>query len=72
MIQPINGLCAEVDPDLFFADPRTIDHRRAIAVCRGCPVRAECLEFALAEPQEGIWGGMGERERMVLRRRRAA
>ena len=38
-----------------------------------CPIRAECLNFALATKQRfGIWGGMSERERTKERRRREA
>lgn len=38
-------------------------------VCRSCPVRAECLEHALAVPEKhGVWGGLTARERRPLRR----
>jgi WhiB family redox-sensing transcriptional regulator len=41
----------------------------AKAVCAGCDVRADCLEFAISTNQEyGIWGGTSEEERRVLRR----
>lgn len=47
--------------------------RAAKSICRSCPVRAECLEFALATYQDhGIWGGRDEEERRVLRRQRRA
>ena len=41
--------------------------RAAKAVCANCPVRQECLSFALrtAEPH-GIWGGLNELERRQL------
>jgi WhiB family redox-sensing transcriptional regulator len=43
---------------------------RAKAVCKSCPVRRECLQFALATRQsDGIWGGMSERERRVAHAR---
>ncbi|GGM75760.1 hypothetical protein GCM10012275_53090 [Longimycelium tulufanense] len=68
--------CAEVDPDVFFAEPddpkaeeRTAEAR---AVCTGCPVRARCLDFALATGQYGVWGGTTEEERRELCRQRAA
>jgi WhiB family redox-sensing transcriptional regulator len=39
-------------------------------VCRGCPVRYECLADALDNQIAfGVWGGLTERERRVLRRR---
>ena len=42
---------------------------KAKAVCAGCPVRKDCLEFALDTSQEyGIWGGYDEDERRPLRR----
>jgi WhiB family redox-sensing transcriptional regulator len=42
----------------------------ATAVCAGCPVRLECLQFALESNQEfGVWGGYAEDERRDLRRR---
>ncbi len=41
---------------------------RAKAVCAGCPVRAECLEFALANDERwGVWGGTSERQRRAMR-----
>jgi WhiB family redox-sensing transcriptional regulator len=40
-------------------------------VCLGCPVRMECLAEALDNKIEfGVWGGMTERERRALLRRR--
>ncbi|MCX4633469.1 MULTISPECIES: WhiB family transcriptional regulator [unclassified Streptomyces] len=44
---------------------------RAKAVCGGCPVRTECLAHALDQRIEhGVWGGMTDRERRALLRRR--
>lgn len=40
--------------------------REAIAVCRACPVRAECAEAGIEE-RFGVWGGTTERERARLR-----
>lgn len=43
--------------------------RAAIAVCRRCLVRAECLAFALEVPDTaGVWGGTTSRQRAALRR----
>src|SRR6266536_3619670 len=49
-----------------------IDDARAAELCRGCPLRAACLEFALREPQEGIWGGTSPQARAAARRARFA
>lgn len=39
----------------------------AKAMCRRCPVIAECLEWALDTAQPfGIWGGTTERDRRVI------
>ena len=63
--------CMGVDPDLFFPE-RGASTREAKAVCRGCVVRDDCLEYALANGEKfGIWGGLSERERRRIRRERA-
>jgi WhiB family redox-sensing transcriptional regulator len=43
-------------------------------ICRTCPVRVECLEYALLHRiEQGVWGGASERERRrILRSRRRA
>ena len=63
--------CLGVDPDLFVPE-RGASTREAKEVCKGCIVRGECLEYALANGEKfGIWGGLSERERRRLRRQRA-
>lgn len=48
---------------------REIREAAAKAICRYCPVRAECLDEALREaPQFGVWGGMSPDERTAQRR----
>jgi WhiB family redox-sensing transcriptional regulator len=62
--------CMGVDPELFFPE-RGSSTREAKEVCRGCVVRGDCLEFAIANSEKfGIWGGMSERERRRVRRAR--
>lgn len=62
--------CMGVDPELFFPE-RGSSTREAKEVCRGCVVREDCLEYALANSEKfGIWGGMSERERRRVRRMR--
>jgi len=63
------ALCHESDPDLLFQ--RGAAQNLAKLVCRSCPVRTECLADALDNRVEyGVWGGMTERERRALLRRR--
>ena len=63
--------CRSADPNLFFPPERggKAQAGKAKAICAGCPVRKDCLEFALDTSQEyGIWGGYDEDERRPLRR----
>lgn len=60
--------CRDEDPELFFpvgtTGPALLQITEAKAVCYRCPVRAECLEWALSTGQnDGIWGGLSEDER---------
>lgn len=62
------ALCAQTDPEAFFPE-KGGSTREAKRICAGCEVRAECLEYALAQDERfGIWGGLSERERRRLRR----
>ncbi|MDF3302936.1 WhiB family transcriptional regulator [Streptomyces tropicalis] len=64
-----DAACRGADPDELFAD--STRQNRAKAICTGCPVRTECLVEALDNRVEwGVWGGMTERERRALLRRK--
>lgn len=66
-----SALCAETDPDAFFP-VRGGSTRAAKRVCARCPIRPECLSWALATGERyGVWGGLSERERQRLRPRAA-
>lgn len=68
--------CLTSDPELFFpvgttgpAEQQILD---AKSVCALCPVRCECLQWAMnagAQAQFGVWGGLDEGERRSLRRK---
>lgn len=70
------ALCRDVDPELFFpvAVPGSPAYdgqvARAKAVCADCPVRAECLAFALDAIDDGVAGGLDAAERAALKRAR--
>ena len=65
------ALCAQTDPESFFPE-KGGSTREAKKVCHTCEVRAECLDYALANDERfGIWGGLSERERRRIRRQRA-
>jgi WhiB family redox-sensing transcriptional regulator len=64
-----HAACRGGDPDRLFV--RGAAQREAKLVCFGCPVRTQCLAEALDHRIEfGVWGGMTERERRALLRRR--
>jgi WhiB family transcriptional regulator, redox-sensing transcriptional regulator len=64
-----HAACKGTDPDELFVQGAA--QNQAKLVCRGCPVRTECLADALDSGIEfGVWGGMTERERRALLRRR--
>ncbi|MBK3586377.1 WhiB family transcriptional regulator [Streptomyces sp. MBT57] len=50
-----HAACRDEDPDLFFpigsSGPAVVQAAEAKAVCRGCPVQAQCLEWGLAEDE---------------------
>ncbi len=63
-------LGAGIHTNLFFPK-RGESTEEAKAICRGCDVQKECLEFALNTIERfGIWGGTSEKERQELRRDR--
>ncbi len=63
--------CASADPELFFpisySGPALRQVARAKAICARCPIRQECLRYALDVGSiQGVWGGMTEAERRRL------
>lgn len=76
----MKGLCRGNHSYLFFP-PSTVERKddrerreiKAKAICSVCPVKEDCLEFAveIKEPY-GIWGGLTETERRQVIARRAA
>ena len=68
-----HAACKDRDPDqkLFFPDHGNRSPRKAKAICAGCPVQADCLDRALENDERfGIWGGLTEKERRALKRRK--
>lgn len=65
----LQAQCRDADPDGLFV--RGAEQNRAKVICMGCPVRTECLAEALDNRIDfGVWGGMTERERRALLRKR--
>lgn len=68
------GMCADpnVDPDWFFPDEEKQRNKKlhtelARYVCRRCPFRVDCAQWATDTKQDGIWGGTTTQERMARR-----
>ena len=71
------GVECENYPEAFFAieeaytgQARQLEVRFAKGICSTCPVKRECLNYALIGKEEtGIWGGLTAKERHELRLR---
>ena len=65
----LDAACRDLPTEIFFPPPNrqgAADTKKALAVCRSCPVREACLAYALTFPDRslpGIWGGETERSR---------
>lgn len=69
-----DAACRTLTPqqvDRWFFPNRGESVRPAKAICADCPVRQQCLDYAMDRPERyGIWGGLSERERRQLRAQR--
>lgn len=64
----LEAKCLDADPEAFFPE-KGGSTREAKRICAVCPVRDECLDYALANDERfGIWGGLSERERRRTKR----
>lgn len=81
VLPPDEGACSGQPTDWWFP----IRHRhlkqdgvdeinrasaKAKQICASCCTRKECLEYSLYEEPLGIWGGLDESERAILRKAR--
>ena len=58
--------CVGADPDTFYPD-KGGRVEPAKAICAGCPVQRECLDYALEHNEtDGVWGGMSANGRQML------
>ena len=65
-----SALCAQTDPEAYYPEVggSAVPAKRT---CMACPVRAACLDYAVATGQRwGVWGGLGQKElRRLIRSR---
>lgn len=59
------AVCPTVDPEIFHPVQGN-QGREAKKICLQCPVRAECLDWALRHRETGIWGGFSDTDRERL------
>ena len=66
--------CAQFDLEFYYAEPRNRDDKEEIktlkSMCYTCSFQTQCLEWALHNEKFGIWGGLDEDQRKVVRRER--
>ena len=68
-----DALCRDYAGRVNFFPTMGVSLEPARSVCRRCPVREACLEFALEHDERtGVWGGLSARERRIYRRFRGA
>lgn len=64
--------CRDHDPELFFHDDYTgtaaqADTAEAKAICRRCPIRQQCLAWAIQHKEPwGVFGGLTAAERNTV------
>lgn len=64
------GNCNGKDTSMFFPDTGdTTTAKKAMTLCKSCPVRAECLAYAINNNEIfGVWGGFTVRRRRKVRK----
>ncbi len=64
--------CSGADPEVFFGGKNMVAFTIAMSMCTRCPVRQECLDWAMtsedhtARPRHGIFGGLTPAQRDQL------
>ena len=68
-------LCAEVGVEIFYTDDKDekklesmSTYAMANSICKKCPHKNECAEWAIKNELFGFWGGLSPKERTNLRR----
>ncbi len=68
-----DAACRGTNLDWFFPGRKEPAGTTAKArrICAACPVKAECLEYAIEYDMPGIWGGTTRKQRLSMRKRAA-
>lgn len=68
----VDALCPQTDPEVFFPSEGQ-SGRAAKTVCATCPVRSQCLDWAMENCELfGVWGGVSSKDRQKMRREQEA
>jgi len=65
------ALCTQLDSELYFPEGSAMRSTTSLALmklCQDCPYKAECLEWALVNREDGIWGGTNNIMRSNMRK----
>jgi hypothetical protein len=67
-IRDNDGVECEQLPDFFFPEEPDRDQQKLVIeiaknICKSCPIRAQCLDYATSTKVYGIWGGTTFEER---------
>jgi WhiB family redox-sensing transcriptional regulator len=67
-----NPACATVGGDFWFPEKTSdlTDIALAKSICGSCPHRIECAEWGIKKERFGIWGGLSERQRRMIRQQK--
>ncbi len=67
-----DAACLGTDTESFFPPERGCIPAVVKRICAGCPVQAECLDYSMTfvPVLEGVWGGLGQKQRELLKSRR--
>ncbi len=67
MLDFTDANCLDADPELFFSDEEYVYDKKKTAaaklICRECPIKNQCFEYAVKGGYQGIWGGLTDAER---------
>lgn len=65
-----DAACQGHPPEWWFPEKNNNAMKQAREICDACPVRTDCLEWALVNNMQGIWGGVSHEQRAALRKER--
>ena len=62
-----DAACVGLDTEMFFVDKGVKVDPLIVKMCNACPVKADCISYAIKYDMEGHWGNTNQRKRQRLR-----